>query len=151
MAAAYAAIGNDGIWITPHLVSSKTDVNGETEVAGLATSRVVSSSTALLMRELLASVVEKGTGQAAQVDGYRVGGKTGTANKLGSDGRYTEVTRASFVGMAPISDPKVVVAILIDAPDFDYRTGGLSAAPVFAAVMEQALHRLGVTPDGTGR
>lgn len=148
MAAAYAAIGNDGIWVTPHLVSSKTDVNGETEVAGFATSRVVSSATALLMRELLASVVEKGTGQAAQIDGYRVGGKTGTANKLGSDGRYTEITRASFVGMAPISDPKVVVAILIDAPGFNYRTGGLAAAPVFAAVMEQALHRLGVTPDG---
>ena len=55
------------------------------------------------------------------------------------------------MGLAPINDPKVVVAILIDAPKFDYRTGGLSAAPVFAAVMEQALHRLGVTPDGTGR
>jgi cell division protein FtsI/penicillin-binding protein 2 len=151
MAAAYAAIGNDGIWITPHLVSSKTDVDGETQVAGMQTRRVVSSGTALLMRELLASVVEKGTGAAAAIDGYRVGGKTGTANKLGADGRYTETTRASFVGIAPINDPKIVVAVLIDAPSFDYRTGGLSAAPVFAAVMEQALHRLGVTPDGYQR
>ncbi len=151
MAAAYAAIGNDGIWITPHLVSSKTDVDGETQVAGMQTRRVVSSGTALLMRELLASVVEKGTGAAAAIDGYRVGGKTGTANKLGADGRYTETTRASFVGIAPINDPKIVVAVLIDAPSFDYRTGGLSAAPVFAAVMEQALHRLGVTPDGYER
>jgi len=151
MAAAYATIGNDGIWITPHLVSSKTDVDGETQVAGMQTRRVVSSGTALLMRELLASVVEKGTGAAAAIDGYRVGGKTGTANKLGADGRYTETTRASFVGIAPINDPKIVVAVLIDAPSFDYRTGGLSAAPVFAAVMEQALHRLGVTPDGYER
>jgi len=151
MAAAYAAIGNDGIWITPHLVSSKSDVDGETQVAGMQTRRVVSSGTALLMRELLASVVEKGTGAAAAIDGYRVGGKTGTANKLGADGRYTETTRASFVGIAPINDPKIVVAVLIDAPSFDYRTGGLSAAPVFAAVMEQALHRLGVTPDGYER
>jgi stage V sporulation protein D (sporulation-specific penicillin-binding protein) len=109
---------------------------------------VVSEETALLMQELLANVVAEGTGQNASVEGYRVGGKTGTANKLGEDGRYTEVTRASFVGMAPMDDPQVVVAVLIDAPSFKYRTGGASAAPVFAEVMEQALHRLGVTPDG---
>ena len=99
------------------------------------------------MRELLASVVEEGTGTAAQVNGYRVGGKTGTANKLGDDDRYTEQTRASFVGLAPINDPKIVVAVLIDSPSRDFRTGGASAAPVFASVMEQALHRLGVSPD----
>jgi cell division protein FtsI/penicillin-binding protein 2 len=148
MAAAYAAIGNDGIWTTPHIVSSTVDAQGQTEVAGIETRTVVSQETAALMRELLAGVVDRGTGQNGQVDGYRVGGKTGTANKLGEDGRYTEATRASFVGMAPIDDPKVVVAVVIDAPSHEYRTGGASAAPVFAQVMEQALHRLGVTPDG---
>ena len=151
MAAAYAAIGNDGNWITPHIVSTKTDVNGDTEVAGIETRKVVSSGTALLMRELLASVVERGTGVNAAVEGYRVGGKTGTANKLGSDGRYTDDTRASFVGMAPVSNPKIVVAVVVDSPHFDFRTGGAAAAPVFADVMEQALHRLGVTPDGEQR
>jgi cell division protein FtsI/penicillin-binding protein 2 len=151
MAAAYAAIGNDGVWTAPHIVASKTDVDGNEDVTGLETRQVVSAETAGLMQELLASVVAEGTGQNASVDGYRVGGKTGTANKLGEDGRYTEVTRASFVGMAPMDDPQVVVAVLIDAPSFKYRTGGASAAPVFAQVMEQALHRLGVTPDaGTG-
>lgn len=148
MAAAYAAIGNDGIWTTPHIVSSTIDAQGATEVAGIETRSVVSPETAVLMRELLAGVVERGTGQNGQVDGYRVGGKTGTANKLGEDGRYVEATRASFVGMAPIDDPKVVVAVVIDAPSHEYRTGGASAAPVFAQVMEHALHRLGVTPDG---
>lgn len=148
MAAAYAAIGNDGVWTTPHIVSSTVDAQGSTEVAGLETRSVVSPETAALMRELLAGVVERGTGQNGQVDGYRVGGKTGTANKLGEDGRYVEATRASFVGMAPIDDPKVVVAVVIDAPSHEYRTGGASAAPVFAQVMEHALHRLGVTPDG---
>jgi cell division protein FtsI/penicillin-binding protein 2 len=147
MAAAYAAIGNDGIWTAPHIVASTTDVDGDEEVAGLETRKVVSEDTAVLMQQLLANVVDEGTGQAATVDGYRVGGKTGTANKLGPDGRYTEVTRASFVGMAPMSDPKVVVAVLIDAPSYRYRTGGAAAAPVFAQVMEQALHRLGVAPD----
>lgn len=150
MAAAYAAIANDGTWIAPHIVSSRVDVDGHTEVASLQTRRVVSPGTAVLMRELLASVVEQGTGGNASVPGYRVGGKTGTANKLGEDGLYTDVTRASFVGMAPIDDPKVVVAVVVDAPAHAFRTGNLAAAPVFAEVMEQALHRLGVTPDGTG-
>jgi cell division protein FtsI/penicillin-binding protein 2 len=148
MAAAYAAIGNDGVWTTPHIVRSTVDAEGETEVAGIETREVVSPGTALLMRELLASVVEDGTGRNGAVEGYRVGGKTGTANKLGEDGRYTDETRASFVGMAPIDDPQVVVAVLVDGPDYDHRTGGLAAAPVFSQIMEQALHRLGVSPDG---
>jgi len=149
MAAAYAAIGNDGVWITPHIVRSQKDADGETEVAKVESRQVVSSRTALLMRELLASVVEHGTGHAGDIDGYRVGGKTGTANKLNEDGTdYTDETRASFVGLAPINDPQVVVAVMVDAPDYDFRTGGLSAAPVFSEIMEQALHRLGVSPDG---
>ncbi|MGH8952264.1 MAG: peptidoglycan D,D-transpeptidase FtsI family protein [Acidimicrobiia bacterium] len=151
MAAAYAAVGNDGMWTAPHIVASQTDVDGNEDVTGLETRRVVSEETARLMQDLLANVVAEGTGQSASVAGYRVGGKTGTANKLGEDGRYTEATRASFVGMAPMDDPQVVVAVLIDEPTFKFRTGGASAAPVFAQVMEQALHRLGVTPDaGTG-
>ena len=150
MAAAYAAIGNDGIWTTPHLVSSLIDVNGESEVAGIESRQVVSAGTARLMRELLARAVEEGTGTAAQVEGYRVGGKTGTARKL-INGEYVEDTRASFVGMAPITDPKVVVAVVLDNPAQDVRTGGRSAAVVFARVMEQALHRLGITPDAHDR
>lgn len=149
MAAAYAAIGNDGVWTEPHIVSSKVGSNGETEIGGVEARQVVSSSTALIMRQLLAKVVEDGTGGNGAVEGYRVGGKTGTANKLGEDGEYTDETRASFVGMAPISDPQVVVAVVVDEPGYDYRTGGLSAAPVFSEIMEQALHRLGVSPDGS--
>jgi cell division protein FtsI/penicillin-binding protein 2 len=102
------------------------------------------------MREFLSQVVEAGTGISAQIPGYRVGGKTGTADKLGDDGRYTDITMASFVGLAPIGDPKVVVAVVVDSPSHDFRTGGLAATPAFAEVMEQALHRLGVTPDGSG-
>ena len=150
MAAAYGAVGNDGMWVTPHLVSSTADVDGVAQVAAVETRQVVSPTTARLMRDLLARAVAEGTGIQGTVENYRVGGKTGTANKLGDDGRYTDETRASFVGMAPISDPKVVVAVVIDNPAHEYRTGGLSAAPVFAQVMEQALHRLGVTPDHGG-
>lgn len=151
MAAAYAAIGNDGLWTQPRLVSSIVDVDGTQTDVPQEQRRVVSAETARVVRELLGGVVESGTGGNAQVDGYRVGGKTGTADKLGEDGTYIDVTRASFVGLAPIDDPKLVVAVMVDEPAWEYRTGGRAAAPVFATIMEQALHRLGVTPDGLDR
>jgi len=147
IAAAYAAIANDGIWVEPRLVSSTVDVNGRVETPESITRRVVTENSAWVMRQLLANVVESGTGKSASVPGYRVGGKTGTANKLGPDGDYIDDTVASFVGMAPIDDPKVVVAVIVDDPAWEYRTGGLAAAPAFAEVMEAALHGLGVVPD----
>lgn len=148
MASAYAAVANDGTWTQPRLVSSVIDVNGKEEERPQKTYRVVSPETSRIMRELLAGVVESGTGGNASVPGYRAGGKTGTADKLDEQGSYTEVTRASFVGLAPIDDPKLVVAVMVDEPTWEYRTGGQAAAPVFAEIMQQALHRLGVTPDG---
>ncbi len=147
MAAAYAAIANDGIWTQPHLVTGMVDVDGRVSEVQPETRQVVSEGTAWVMRELLANVVAAGTGKAAKVPGYRVGGKTGTADKYGPDG-YTQDTIASFVGMAPIDDPKLVVAVVVDTPLPEYSTGGAAAAPAFAEVMEAALHRLGVTPDG---
>jgi cell division protein FtsI (penicillin-binding protein 3) len=150
MAAAYAAIGNDGIWVQPHILSSTHGLDGSIDDFVSATHRVVSDRTAYLMRELLSQVVEAGTGISAQIPGYRVGGKTGTADKLGEDGRYTDITMASFVGLAPIQDPKVVVAVVVDSPAYEFRTGGMAATAAFVQVMEQALHRLGVTPDATG-
>lgn len=147
IAAAYAAIANDGVWVQPHLVASTVDMSGQTDGPEPKTRRVVTENSAWVVRQLLANVVESGTGQAASVPGYRVGGKTGTANKLGDDGTYIDNTVASFVGMAPIDDPKVVIAVIVDDPAWEYRTGGLAAAPAFAQVMEAALHSLGVVPD----
>ena len=149
MAAAYGAIGNDGVWIQPHLLDSSHGLDGRNADYQAASHQVVSERTAYLMRQLLSQVVEAGTGISAQIPGYEVGGKTGTADKLGDDGRYTEITMASFVGLAPIDDPKIVVAVVVDGPAFEFRTGGLAATPAFAQVMEQALHRLGVTPDAS--
>ena len=85
------------------------------------------------MRQLLAEVVEAGTGISAQIPGYEVGGKTGTANKLGDDGRYSDITMASFVGLAPIDDPKIVVAVVVDGPACEFRTGGMRGRPGFCA------------------
>jgi cell division protein FtsI/penicillin-binding protein 2 len=149
MAAAYGAIGNDGVWMQPHILDFSHGLNGRNEEFETASHQVVSERTAYLMRQLLSQVVEAGTGISAQIPGYEVGGKTGTANKLGEDGRYTEITMASFVGLAPIDDPKIVVAVVVDGPAYEFRTGGLAATPAFAQVMEQALHRLGVTPDAS--
>ncbi|HSL27509.1 MAG TPA: penicillin-binding protein 2, partial [Acidimicrobiia bacterium] len=129
MASAYGAIGNDGVWVQPHILRATHGLNGQARQFEPASRRVVSDRTAYLMRQLLSQVVEAGTGISAQVPGYEVGGKTGTADKLGDDGRYTDITMASFVGLAPIDDPKVVVAVVVDSPAYEFRTGGLAATP----------------------
>ncbi|MGH8874842.1 MAG: peptidoglycan D,D-transpeptidase FtsI family protein [Acidimicrobiia bacterium] len=148
MAAAFAAVANDGVWVQPHLVRSVIGASGATRHAEPETRRVVSEETAWVMRELLANVVERGTGGPAQVAGYRVGGKTGTANKIAVGGGYTDITVASFVGMAPIEDPQLVVAVVVDSPSWEYRTGKRAAAPAFAQIMEHSLHQLGIPPEG---
>jgi cell division protein FtsI/penicillin-binding protein 2 len=110
--------------------------------------QVVSLVTAREVRSMLEAVVETGTGAEAAVSGYRVGGKTGTTKKYLSDiGAYSdEDVVASFIGMAPIDQPRVVVAVVLDAPQED-ASGGRGAAPVFSAVALAALHELGVAPD----
>jgi cell division protein FtsI (penicillin-binding protein 3) len=81
------------------------------------------------------------------VVGYRVGGKTGTAKKL-VNGAYSDTARVgSFVGLAPISNPRLIVAVMIDEPSFALRYGGLVAAPIFSSVVAGSLRMLGVPPD----
>ncbi len=146
MAAVYATIANDGVWVQPHLVKAISDGEGSVRPIEPVTREVVSAGTAYTMRTLLRNVVDRGTGQRAAVPGYSVGGKTGTTLKL-IDGSYSEDEHmASFIGMAPIDDPQLVVAVVVDRPVHGY-TGGMAAAPAFAEVMEKALHYLGVEPD----
>lgn len=149
MAMAYATIANDGVWVQPHLVAAVVDGQGVRTVVEPASRRVVSALTAGQMRVMLEAVVEEGTGSLAAVEGYRVGGKTGTTKKfLSESGEYSdEDVIASFIGMAPIEQPRVVVAVVLDAPRED-ASGGSGAAPVFAAVTQAALYQLGVAPDG---
>ena len=87
-----------------------------------------------------------GTAPNAQVPGYRVGGKTGTAHKLEGRG-YTNKYVSSFVGFAPASRPRLIVAVMIDEPSAGAYYGGAVAAPVFSTVMGSALRMLGVPPD----
>ena len=110
--------------------------------------RVISSQTAREMRVMLESVVSpEGTASLAQVAGYRVGGKTGTAQKV-INGRYSHTKYvANFVGIAPMSNPRFVIAVMIDEPGTAAHTGGSVAAPTFAALATSALRAANVQPD----
>jgi cell division protein FtsI (penicillin-binding protein 3) len=109
--------------------------------------RVLSAKTAIEMRSMLESVTEPGgTAVKAQAEGYRVGGKTGTAHKLVGKG-YGNSYRAYFAGLAPISAPRIVVAVMIDEPTGGSHYGGDVAAPVFSTIVGETLRTLNVLPD----
>ena len=112
-----------------------------------ASVRVISPATAMKMRHMLEMATStEGTAPAARIAGYRVAGKTGTARKL-RDGRYTNTYVGSFVGFAPASDPRIVVAVMIDEPSAGKFYGGDVAAPAFGAIAAGTLRAMQVTPD----
>jgi cell division protein FtsI (penicillin-binding protein 3) len=112
--------------------------------------QVISPKTARQMREMLESVVSpEGTAAQAQIAGYRVGGKTGTAQKL-INGHYSNSRYVgSFVGIAPMSNPRFIIAVMVDDPQSAVHTGGGVAAPTFAALATSALRAANVPPDST--
>ena len=111
--------------------------------------RVISERTAQQMRVMMEKVVGPGgTAPLAQVRGYRVAGKTGTAHKL-EGGRYVNKYVASFVGFAPISDPRIIIAVMVDEPTTGGHFGGQVAAPVFSNVAASALRAMNVPPDAS--
>lgn len=146
MASVYATIANNGTWIQPHVVRYVDHGDGDPLAFVPETREIVSPDTAFIMRSMLQNVVDNGTGKAAAIDDYTVGGKTGTTLKYLPGGGYSEDHIASFIGMAPMSDPRLVIAVVVDRPINGY-TGGAAAAPAFGQVMEKALHHLGVEPD----
>jgi cell division protein FtsI (penicillin-binding protein 3) len=109
--------------------------------------KVISNKTALAMRKMMEMATgPEGTAPRAQVPGYRVAGKTGTAHKL-VDGKYVKKYVASFVGFAPASNPRVIIAVMIDDPSNGKYYGGDVAAPVFSAVVANTLRTMNVAPD----
>ena len=109
--------------------------------------RVTTEDTAATLRTMLeAATLQGGTGRRAQIDGYRIGGKTGTAWKHAGTGYARNKYRSLFVGIAPIDAPKLVVAVMIDEPSGSYY-GGAVAGPVFSAVAAGSLQLLGVPPS----
>ncbi len=109
--------------------------------------QVISTKTAREMRGMLEMAAGPGgTAPKAQVPGYRVAGKTGTAHKL-AGGKYVNKYVSSFVGFAPVSDPRIIIAVMVDEPSNGKHYGGEVAAPVFAAVAANSLRALDVSPD----
>jgi cell division protein FtsI (penicillin-binding protein 3) len=148
LAAAMGALGNDGVWVRPHLVRARRRAAGEWRLEPIGESRrAVSAATAAQLREMLEGVVagEGGTAHRAQLVGVRVAGKTGTAQKLDANGRYSSSRYlAWFVGLAPADAPRIAIAVGIDEPTVKLHTGGAVAAPVFARVAAAHLSRLGI-------
>ena len=144
----FATIANDGVHVPPQLIQGY-DCNGKhTDSERGEPVRVVSEETSEQMIRMLESVVasDEGTGTHAAIDGYRVAGKTGTAQMPGPSGRLTEVA-ASFVGIAPADDPAITVGVVMYNPSSGIY-GGTISAPVFQEIASFALQSLGVPPSG---
>jgi cell division protein FtsI (penicillin-binding protein 3) len=144
MASVYATVANGGAWVQPRLVRGTIDAAGAYHPAAPSpTRRVVSAGSAASVTQMLAYVVQNGTGVNAQIEGYQVAGKTGTALKVDpKTHRYGHHYVASFIGFLPASQPRVVVAAILDDPSTVY--GGVAAAPLFQTVARYAIQRLGI-------
>ncbi len=147
LANAYATIANGGVWNPPYVVRG---AEREGEMVDLRPDgggrRVISAPTAYRVIRMLEEVVVSGTGRNAAVAGYRVAGKTGTAEKSDASG-YSETGRvAGFVGIAPARAPRLVCLVMIDEPQ-GTSSGGAVAAPVFQSIVGQALFYLGASPS----
>jgi cell division protein FtsI (penicillin-binding protein 3) len=139
LARAYTVFARDGELVPLTLVKTGAVAGGE---------NVLSRETARAIRAMLEAAVQPGaTGPRARIMGYRVAGKTGTAHKQENGAYAPDKYLASFVGLAPASAPRLVVAVMIDEPSAGQHYGGMVAAPVFAQVMQGALRLLGVPHD----
>jgi cell division protein FtsI (penicillin-binding protein 3) len=144
MASVYATIANGGVWVQPRLVEGTIDGSGRfTAAPPSAARRVLRPETASILTQMLAYVVQDGTGVNAEISGYQVAGKTGTALKPDpSGGYYADRYVASFIGFLPAGHPRVVVAAILDEPATIY--GGIASAPLFQQIARYTIQRLGI-------
>ena len=148
MITAVNAIANDGMMIKPHIVKRFVDSEGNVvkEFGKENIRQIVSQSTSKQLREVLESVVSEGSGSGAYIRGYRVGGKTGTSEKIPrGNSKYV----ASFIGIAPSDEPEIICLVLLDEPTTGVYFGGIIATPVARSIMEETLAYLGIEPSYT--
>lgn len=139
MARAYTIFARDGE-LVPVTIEYSPDYKSGT--------RVISAKTAIEMRSMLESVTEPGgTALKAHAEGYRVGGKTGTAHKAAGKGYSSNKYLAYFTGIAPMSAPRIVVAVMVDEPTTNGYYGGQVAAPIFSTIVSETLRAMNVAPD----
>lgn len=149
MITAACSIGNDGVLMKPRIVKKLTDSNGNT-IKTYKTQKVrqvMSEKTSSEMRNIMHYVVEKGGGSAAKIDGYSIGGKTGTAY-IAKNGKYTKKTYASFLAMAPMDDPKIAVLCIAVAPKNSIY-GNTASGPIVKSFLKKALPYLNVEKHST--
>lgn len=147
-AGVFQTIANKGVRIPARLIESTTDAEGVVTPMPPATPvRVVSEKTAAEVSRMLEAVVTDGTATRAQIPGYRVAGKTGTAMRFDKDLGFYSGKTGSFIGYAPAENPELVVAVILQRP-IRGNAGGVVAAPVFKDVMSYALQELKIPPSG---
>jgi cell division protein FtsI (penicillin-binding protein 3) len=148
MAAAVSAVANGGELIEPRLVGAVIRDGERMPVPRRVRHRVITAGTSATLTEIMEQVVERGTGREAQVPGYRVAGKTGTAKKM-VDGTYQghRDYNVSFVGFVPSRAPELAIVVVVDTPRNDSRYGGTVAAPIFREIARSVLRHRGVPPS----
>jgi cell division protein FtsI (penicillin-binding protein 3) len=147
MAAAVSSVANGGTLYEPRVVRAVIADGQRNDVAHKVLRRTVSEHTTAQLTAIMEAVVERGTAKAAQIAGFTIAGKTGTAHKV-IDGRYSPSEyNASFVGFLPSRKPALTIIVVIDSPHGNGYTGGVVAAPVFKRVAEAALRHLGIGPS----
>jgi cell division protein FtsI (penicillin-binding protein 3) len=154
LASAVSAVANGGTLMRPTIVRHVEDRTGAVvrTTHPAVVRRVIEPGTVDGLTALLEGVVENGTGRLAAVPGYRVAGKTGTAQKIDATGKYSMIDHvASFVGYVPASRPAIVILVSLDTPRGPRNQGGDVAAPLFARIAEPALRRLAIPADDPTR
>ena len=148
LTAASAAV-NGGNLVTPYIVKSISDGNGEIIQTGetVIRSHPISEQTSATMRTLLEGVVREGGGKNAAVPGYRIGGKTGTAQVYVEGVVSSDKHIGSFLGFAPIDDPRVAVLVIVEEADVPIDFGSVTAAPYAKDILEQTLMYMGIAPE----
>lgn len=152
LVSATCAVANGGNLMKPQLVKEIIDNNGNTvkTLEPEIIRKVLNNETVVQVKSLLENVVSKGTGRNAFVPGYRVAGKTGTAQVVGESGGYVSGKYvASFTGFAPVDNPRVAITVMIAEPQGGIYFGGVIAAPVFQAIMQDTLHYLNLPDDSS--
>ncbi|MGB3292306.1 MAG: penicillin-binding protein 2 [Phormidesmis sp.] len=147
----HGTLANGGKRVTPHLVRGLSNDEGDLTWTPKrsAPEQVFSPETARQVLNMMKEVVDDGTGSAAKVTGYQIAGKTGTAQKATEYGAYGNQRITSFVSIAPVSDPRYVVLVVVDEPQGENAYGGTVAAPLVKKMLESLVVLEGVEPDGT--
>lgn len=153
LARAYSVLAADGIKQPVSLLKrennkrSSSGSNNFFAANDIGVERVMAASLAKRLRAMMVGVVDEGTGKAARIPGYSVAGKTGTAHKVGVSGYEDSRYRATFAGIVPANNPQLVAVVTVDDLQGEKYFGGEVAAPVFAKVMQSAVHLLNISPD----